>query len=213
MLAGCWLVAGWLMAGCWVVAGWLLVGCWWVAGWLFNWLVVSCSSVGAPFFWLGTCLRAPAADSRVVSEAIPQCSYSSARSNANSCRKASWNPDVLLHDALGMLFVPAGSWSTSLARPVRSRCASLRGFRHAFCASGLVVHLSHTASASDLARLECELWKTQTGMWNPDVLVYEALGMRLVRTWAKTKWHPGSTCASLQLFKHLFWEFGNKSQR
>ena len=57
---------------------------------------------------------------------------------------------------------------------VESRCASLRCFRHAFCASGLVVHLSHTASASDLARLECELWKTQNGMRNPHVLLYHA---------------------------------------
>ena len=44
-----------------------------------------------------------------------------------------------------------------------------------------MVHLSHTASASDLARLECELWKTQNGMWNADVLVYDALGMLVVR--------------------------------
>ena len=31
-------------------------------------------------------------------------------------------------------------------------------------------HLSDTGSASDLARLECELWQTQNGIWNPDVL-------------------------------------------
>ena len=125
---------------------------------------------------------------------------------------------------------------------MESRCACLRGFRHACCASGLVVHLSHTASANDLARLECELWKTQNGMWNADVLVYDALGMRFVP--AGLVVHVSGRCGAsdlagiecelglrqngifnlyvlfyyaagmcLRSFSHVFWELGNKSQR
>ena len=41
---------------------------------------------------------------------------------------------------------------------LESRCASLQCFRHDLCSIGLVAHLSGAASASDLARLECELW-------------------------------------------------------
>ena len=47
-------------------------------------------------------------------------------------------------------------------------------------------HLSHTASASDLARLECELWTTQNGMW-----------MRFVR--AGFVVHVSGTCGASDL--------------
>ena len=50
-----------------------------------------------------------------------------------------------------------------------------------FCASGLVVHLSGTASASDSAGLEREFGQMQNGIWNPDVLLYDALIMCVVR--------------------------------
>ena len=75
---------------------------------------------------------------------------------------------------------------------VESRCASLRCFNDVFCASGLVVHLSDTAIARDLARLECELLQTQNGIWNPDVLVYDALGMCFVRagSWSTSPARP-----------------------
>ena len=75
---------------------------------------------------------------------------------------------------------------------VESRCACLRCFTHVCCASGLVVHLVRTASASDLARLECELWKTQNGIWNPDVLLLDALGMCFERggSWSTSPARP-----------------------
>ena len=121
MLVGCWLVAGWLFG--WLFIGWLLgttrvrrraapaPGDGWVCGWQVSvrLLVGFLKLLGG----LWSCwLAAPRALGN-----IPECSYSSARSGAICRNKASWNP---------------GSWSTSLARPVRSRCASLRGFRHAF---------------------------------------------------------------------------------
>ena len=65
--------------------------------------------------------------------------------------------------------------------PVFGGCASLMCFWNAGCANGLVCGVSGTASASDLARLECELWQTQNGIWNADVLVYDAVGMCFVR--------------------------------
>ena len=122
LLVGCWLVDGWLLAGCWLVAGRLLVGCWLVVGGLLvgclvGWLFVGCSSVGAPFFWLGACLRAPAAESRLVPVAIPDCSYPISQTWLTQNRM--WNPDVLLYDALGVRVERAGSWSTSPIRPVR----------------------------------------------------------------------------------------------
>ena len=66
-----------------------------------------------------------------------------------------------------------------------------------FVRPGFVIHFSHTASARDLARLECELWKTKNGMWNADVLVYDALGMRFVR--AGFVVHVCSTCGASDL--------------
>ena len=160
MLVGCWLVAGWLFG--WLFIGWLLgttrvrrraapaPGDGWVCGWQVSvrLLVGFLKLLGG----LWSCwLAAPRALGK-----IPECSYSSARSGAICRNKASWNP---------------GSWSTSLARPVRSRCAYLRGFRHAFC----------TASVNDLASLESELWKTHNGIWNPDVLLYIPFGICVVR--------------------------------
>ena len=60
-----------------------------------------------------------------------------------------------------------------------------------------MARLSDTASASDLARLECELWQTQNGMWNPDVLLYEALSLRFVR--AGFVVHVSGTCGASDL--------------
>ena len=80
---------------------------------------------------------------------------------------------------------------------LESRCASLRCFNHVFCASGLVVHLSGTASASDLARLECELWQMQNGIWNPDVLPYNGLIMCFVR--AGSWFHLSDTASASDL--------------
>ena len=68
-----------------------------------------------------------------------------------------------------------------LESPVVIRVLGLRCLLQACCASGLVCLVSGTASASDLARPECELWQTQNGIWNPDVLLYDALGMFFVR--------------------------------
>ena len=128
LLVCCWLVAGWLLVGCWWVAGGLLVGCWLVSGWLFSgcWLVAGSNWEGGRFLagcWLvaGWALvflarrdaRAARAlrDSRVVVFLGQKC--------CQLAQNGIWNPDVLLHDVLGMFWGPSGSWSTSLARPVR----------------------------------------------------------------------------------------------
>ena len=79
---------------------------------------------------------------------------------------------------------------------LESRCASLRCSRHVCCASGLVVHLPGTASANDLARPECELWQTLDGIWNPDVLLYNVLGMCFVRAGS---WPTSGTASASDL--------------
>ena len=65
--------------------------------------------------------------------------------------------------------------------PLRARrSGALTGSSTTTRSRGVLLVLG-TASASDLARLGCELWQTQNGIWNPDVLVYDALSMICVR--------------------------------
>ena len=60
-----------------------------------------------------------------------------------------------------------------------------------------MVHLSGTASASDLACLECELWQMRNGIWNPEVLPYNGLIMCFVR--AGSWFHLSDTASASDL--------------
>ena len=80
---------------------------------------------------------------------------------------------------------------------LESRRASLQCLNHVFCASGLVVHLSDTASASDLARLELVAGWLLAGCW----LV---AGLLLDDCW----WVAGRLLAGCWLVAGSTWEGG-----